>query len=203
MTLSKMRLVQLGGIAVFLIAVSLLVASFSGQVKVTVTPSDAKADGGGGVQHISGLFMPDESSQAPKLGGSSAPSLVNGCLDLGSTQACFYGSAWSVASTSCSFKLPSASSTLMLAVAQIRNQQGTANFGEWGWSKDLMSTSTSLGSGALSSTVNTVLMASSTGGYSQINPATILPPGGYLTFKQGSTTPTGVTGRCSAEVVTI
>lgn len=73
MNLSKVSYVQTVGVAMFLIVVALLVASFSGKVKVTVTPSDAKADGGGGVQHISGLFMPDESSVGPtKLGAAGS-----------------------------------------------------------------------------------------------------------------------------------
>src|SRR5437763_111271 len=144
MTLSKMRLVQLGGIAVFLICVALLVATFSANVKVTVTPSDAKADGFGyGASHISGMFTPD--SSGTKLGTASSPSVSNGgCLDLNGTTVCYFGSSWMTASTSCAFKLPSATSTLKYAAAQIKNQQGTVNLGEWGYSQtDRFSTTTS------------------------------------------------------------
>ena len=137
------------------------------------------------------------------LGAASSPALNNdGCMDLNGVTKCYYSSAWAVASTSCMFKLPGATTTLQFATAQVGNARGTANVGEWGWSYGVMATTSSFGVYAISATVQTVIVASSTGSVG-VNPNTVLPPNAYLVFKQGSTTPTGVTGRCSAEVATI
>ncbi len=197
MNLSKLNLVKIGGIAGFILVVAFLIAMFSGNVHIAINPETANADG-------AGASKGETFSNEPTFGASSAPSLVNGCLELNGTTECFYGSAWAqAASTSCSFKLPGATTTLQFAAAQVRNQQGTANYGEWGWSYGIMATSTSLGGGAISATLNTVIVASSTGNSpNNVNPVYVLPPGGYLTFKQGSTTNTQV-GRCSAQVQTI
>ncbi len=203
MTLSKFSLMQLGGIAAFLILVVLLVGAFSGKVNVAVIPGDvAGADGG----KVDGQFSTNPSpspASEPKLGSASSPSVINGCMEINDTTVCYYGSAWAVASTSCQFKLPSATSSVTFAAAYPKTMGGTANFGEWGYSKDVMSTTTSLGSGTISATVQTVISASSSPGWTVNNVTAMLPPGGYLVFKQGSTTPTGVTGRCSASVQTI
>ena len=195
------------GVAVFLLSVVLLVGAFSGNVQVAVNPDVASADGGAGnsgaSRHISGMFTPDYAGE-PTFGAASSPALGNdGCMDLNGTTKCFYGTAFTAASTTCTFRLPGATSTLQTAAAMVTNARGTVNYGEWGWSRDVMATSTSLGGGVISATLHTVIVASSTGGVSQNTTALVLPPGGYLVFKQGSTTPTGVTGRCSAEVQTI
>jgi len=134
---------------------------------------------------------------------ASAPALVNGCQEINGTTICSYGSAWKAASTTCVFKLPNATSTLVAAVSRTINPQGTANFGEWGYNRvGDSSTSTSLGFAPISATIQTSISASTTGS-SPLNLNSVLPPNGYLVFKQGSTTPTGVTGRCSAQVMVI
>lgn len=200
MKLSKLSLTQLGGITMFLIVVTFLVVFFSSQVKVTVSPTAVKADGvGAGAQHISGIFIPDEATPSV-FGSATSPSVINGCQEINGTTICDYGSAFTTASTTCAFKLPSATSTLQSAAARIANPQGTANIGEWGYSRtDSFSTTTSLGFALISATLQTIIVASSTG-TTNLNPVNALPPGGWLVFKTGSTTPTGVTGRCSAEI---
>lgn len=149
-----------------------------------------------------GVLEHNAPAQSITFGSASSASIVNGCQDVNGVTSCSFATVGSVASSTCSFRLPGATSTVRYAAAKITNSGGAVGMGEWGWSRDVMSTTTSLGFGTYSATIPAVIVASTTAAAS-LNPATVLPPGGYLVFKVGSSTPTGMSVRCSAEVTQI
>lgn len=135
------------------------------------------------------------------LGAAGSPAINNdGCGEFNGVTHCYYRSAFTRASTTCQFNLPSASSTLIAAVAMVTNARGTATVGEWGVSKDINSTSTSLGYRVLAAGVYGTITASSSGFTTNVDTANVLPANGKLAFKIGSTTPT-TQGICVAEVI--
>lgn len=136
------------------------------------------------------------------LGSASSPSVVNGCQNINGVTVCFYNQAMRAASTTCSFKTPSATTTLVAAAAKVTNSYGSSFDVQWGKAADAYSTTTSLGHGAgVSSGDVGTFVATST--FTDIeNPTTVLAPNTYLNFKIGSSSPT-VNGSCSAQLMVI
>lgn len=199
MTLSTKNLVSY---AVAIVLATVFVLAYASTVKITVAPGEtAKADGvGKGAQHISGIFIPDESNTAPRFGSASSPPVNGDCMEVNGVNHCYYSSAFNPASSTCQFKMPAATSTIEIATATMTNGRGTVLFGEWGKSRDVNSTSTSLGFGSIGATAQYgTIIASSTGLLLNVNPVFVVNANSYLTFKVGSTSPS-YTGKCIAEV---
>ena len=138
------------------------------------------------------------------VGASSGPSIIDGCMDVNGTQVCAVTKAFSAASTTCSFPIRLASSTLVRATARATNLQGDTLFVGWGKAQNAFSTTTGLGE-AVGVTGGTFVASSTPQGTytpSSKNPASHFTAGDFLNFKVGSTSFSG-TGVCSVLYMSI
>ena len=144
----------------------------------------------------------------PVAGSASSPSVIGGCMDINGVQHCTARVGMTNASTTCSMKLPPATSTLAVFTAHFSNPRGDLK-AELGvgtkQSGDLAATTTRVAIwSVLDATAVTVVATSG----AQIVPNEltdlILPPNQYLNVRVASSSDTMVMqGTCSMEVITI
>ena len=142
-----------------------------------------------------------ESPAGQFYGNASSPSLIDGCLDFGNSLYCQYSQGMKNASTTCSFRSPTASSTLVFASAQVRNAFGGTFAVEFGKSSSVMATTTSLGY-ITSVTGGTTIIASSTSNNGGESLSQNFTSAQYLNIKVGSSSPT-IAGNCVAAFLTL
>ena len=125
-----------------------------------------------------------------KLGAVSGPELYSPFWSVNGVRTWFYSAKFNTASTTlCSFRLPSATTTLVRAMAQITTATGTAIQVEFGKAVQYDATTTSLGLFPVAADAKATLVASSTSGSfvaaSQIglNPTFVIEPNRYFNFK--------------------
>lgn len=144
----------------------------------------------------------DSLVEEPTFGASSAPSLIDGCLDFGGGALyCQYSQRMTNASTTCAFRSPTASSTLVSATAQVRSAFGGTFSIEFGKSDTVMATTTSLGghSGIAGAITITASSTPAEGGDAMTQN---FNSGQFLNIKVGSSSPT-MSGNCTAVFRTI
>ena len=135
-------------------------------------------------------------------GSASSPSVVNGCMEINGLTECRYGTRMVTnASTTCAFRSPSATSTLVRAAATVTNLYGGTFDLEFGKAATIMATTTSLGI-VTSAVLNSTIVASSTPVNGGELLTQIFPPNYWLNVKVGSSSPT-IAGYCSAVFQTL
>lgn len=143
-----------------------------------------------------------------KLGAVSGPELFSPYWTVDGVRTWFFSSplnASGASTTVCSFKLPNATTTPIIVTGQITTASSTALQFEWGTSPLQAATTTSLGVSTIGSGVKATIVASTSQGAfaaaDNIDPAYLLSPNNYLTFKfGGSAVGSALKGTCRAEL---
>lgn len=135
-------------------------------------------------------------SDGPDLSSASSPSVNGNCMEVNGVTQCFYAARMANASTTCAFKTPNATTSVVKFGASFTNTYGGTFDAELARATTQYATTTRLGyegtavvSGSLKS-----LNASSTGLVAEV-----VPPNSFLNLKVGSSSPT-LQGSCSAVV---
>ncbi len=157
---------------------------------------------------IGGFFREPQVQQAvqQQLGGQSVSVTDGDCLFSQGTHICTSKQLMKNASTTCSFKSPTASSTVE-AYATFTNTYGGSFDVAWAKSTSAFATTTSLGykAAAISSGDTGTFVASSSDQLLALSttmedPASIVAPNTFVNFKVGSSSPI-LTGMCVATFV--
>lgn len=138
-----------------------------------------------------------------KLGAFPGPEINFPYLSVNGVEKFFYSSKLNQSSTTlCSFKLPSATTTIDNALANITTATSAALYLEWGVSKLPDATTTKLSYTSLGANAKATIVASTTL-QDGVNDPYILPPDQYLVFKYGKSLGTTnlLTGSCKVELV--
>lgn len=137
-----------------------------------------------------------------KLGAFPGPEINFPYLSVNGVEKFYFSSKLNQASTTlCSFKLPSATTTIDNLVGTITTATSSALYLEWGVSKLPDATTTKLSYTTLAANVKTTIVASTTL-QDGVNDPYILPPNQYLVFKYGQSlgTTNTLVGACRAEL---
>lgn len=137
---------------------------------------------------------------APTLGALTGPDIPSSYLNWGGVRTWQYSQAMALASTTCSFQSPAATSTLTFAGARVSAAPLGTNQYEWGIGATAYATTTSLGRGLIGSGAQGTVLASTTNAHTgdNVDQETVLAPNTYVNLKVGTSTPTGQTGNCYA-----
>ncbi len=143
----------------------------------------------------------DAGTQSHSYSATSVQVTDGDCLSIQGAHICPKTTAMSNASTTCSFKSPTATSTFR-GSATFKNTYGGSFDIEWGKGTNAYSTTTTLGykPAAISSGDQGTFVATSTGatGASLEDVSNSVAPNTFVNFKVGSTTPT-LAGTCFGE----
>ena len=136
------------------------------------------------------------------VGSSSGPAVVDGCMEVNGVTTCSYKQTTAIASTTCAFRSPAATSTLLSAVANVRvSSIGALMQYEWGKSALKNATTTSLGLDSIAGGAQGTLNASTTVAQglatTDVARTTTIAPNSYIALKIGSSTPTTQSGSCA------
>jgi len=154
------------------------------------------------------LTKPVQTVVERTVGSASSPSVIDGCMDVNGMVTCSYSTATTLtsvgvaSSTACSFRSPSATSTLVYASYKVASTSATATYLEIGKGTSYFSTTTLLASGTISADVKgtfyTVATTTSSGG-STVDGAFTITPSNWVVFRTGGSLQTG--GVCKAEFI--
>lgn len=155
---------------------------------------------------IGGMALTQQPSEIiERVGNASSPAVINGCMEIDGGTVCTHGVAMRSASTTCAFKSPAATSTLLAAVGTITKSYGGSFDVEWGIGATQYATTTSIGylPAAIASGDTGTFTASTTfnGSDTIEDPAWVIAPNKWVNFKVGSTSPT-LGGYCYAQFLT-
>lgn len=152
-----------------------------------------------------GLMVSGHKTAAPVTtlpGALTGPDIPSPYLNWGGVRTYNYSMAMTVASTTCSFVTPAATSTLTFAAARVDQSSIGATL-VYAWGKDPTSayaTTTSLGTATLTTGARGVILATTTQ-VTSIDDKIVFGPSQNLNFKVGSSTPTTQSGTCYVQFI--
>lgn len=135
------------------------------------------------------------SNPVPEAGAISGPESTNPYQCYSGVCHYYYKTAMANASTTCAFKSPNATTTLVQGSAYIKSASGATFTAEWGNSASPNATTTLI-SRLLSAGATSFVQASTTLPNDALTDLNVIPPATYVNFKVGSSSPT-VSGTCS------
>lgn len=136
-----------------------------------------------------------------QYGALSGPDIISPYLNWGGVRTWNYSMAMNPASTTCSFRSPASTSTLLFAGARVASSTLVAHDAEWGKAITAFATTTSFGEHrSIASGVQYTVLASTTIN-SQVDGTVVFAPNTYLNLKVGAWSAASPVGNCYAQFV--
>jgi hypothetical protein len=155
---------------------------------------------------VGGFVFHEYSKTTQQVGAVPGPEDLNPYHCVAGVCTYYYHSKLAVASTTCSFKSPAATTSLRFAAAKVtKSSTGATLQYEWGKSSSPNATTSSFGIGTIVSAGQGTITASTTNANTgpNVDQLTVIAPNTYLNLKVGSSTPTDESGVCDAELTAL